>query len=267
MKNKMLTPRFIVAVLIIGGSAASLQAMIGLLEWSLIKEPIYLRRPLELIPASFGPYQIHERQQRLSSAMEDELGTTNYISWVYRDTRKQNDDPGAFVRVHIPYYTGTIDTVPHVPDRCFVAGGAARTGLTLETIDLDNPRITRTTDGEVRAMTAAGKLVALPDDQAPATVVIFTNAETNQNYGVSYLFIVNDTFTATPEGVRLKAFNLTDRYAYHCKVEVMPFGAQTPEQTRELSAEFLSYLMPEVFLCLPDWEAANAAPRTEVAGK
>ena len=261
MIKRLLTVRFIIAVLVIGGSAASMQAVIAGLKLSLIKEPIYLRRGLELLPSTVGPYVIHEKQARLPKDQETALGTHEYISWVYRDTRKEKTDPGALIRVHIPYYTGTIDTVPHVPDRCFVAGGAQPIARNIRTATLESPRMTERADGSAKAMTVTGKLVVMPDDEVPMTVVTFAHAEdASQTYCVTYFFVVNNTYTATPEGVRAKAFNLTDRFAYHCKIEVMPYGASEPDQTVELTADFLSHLLPEVFLCLPDWEAANAAP-------
>jgi len=241
--------------------AVSFQSAIAAIDGYLIKEPIHLRRGLELLPSVVGPYEIHEKQARLSKDMEDVLGTGSYISWVYRDTRKAEGEPGALVRVHVPYYTGTIDTVPHVPDRCFVAGGAQPIARQIESTTINQPRLTQTTDGDLRAMTMAGKLVKLPDDEIPMTVVTFAHPQDkSQTYCVTYFFVANNTYTATPEGVRLKALNLTDKYAYHAKVEVMPFGAKEPQQTVELTREFLSYMLPEIFLCLPDWEAANAAP-------
>jgi len=266
MIKHLMTTRFIIAALVIGGSAASMQAVIAGLKLTLIKEPIYLRRGLELLPSTVGPYVIHEKQGRLTKEIEEVLGTHEYISWVYRDTRKKEGEPGALIRVHVPYYTGTIDTVPHVPDRCFVAGGAQPFARDIETAELESVRMTERADGSIKAVTMAGKLVQMPDDQVPMTVVTFAHPEDRSNtYCVTYFFVANHTYTATPEGVRLKALNLTDKYAYHAKVEVMPYGAREPGQTVELTAEFLSYMLPEIFLCLPDWQAANAADQTEVA--
>lgn len=268
MIKRMLTTRFIIAALIIGGAAASMQAVIAAFDLALMKEPIDLRRGLEMLPSAVGPYTIHEKQPRLSSDQESALGTHEYISWIYRDTRKDENEPGALVRLHIPYYTGTIDTVPHVPDRCFVAGGAEPFARSIETVTLSSDQMTDRADGSVKATTATRKLVVLPERDVPLTVVTFAHAQDKtQTYCVTYFFVVNNTYTATPEGVRAKALNVTDRYAYHCKVEVMPYGATEPEQAAELTAEFLSYMLPEVFLCLPDWEAANAAPDAEAADK
>ena len=46
--------------------------------------------------------------------MVEELGTNLYLS---RDYERRDDR----VNVHVAYYTGLIDDVPHVPERCWAA--------------------------------------------------------------------------------------------------------------------------------------------------
>lgn len=262
----VLTPRFIAAAVILLVCAASLQAFITMTQRILIKQPIELRRDLAMLPSIIGPYEVTKKDPALSSDMEAALGTTQYISWWFRDTRVPEGQPGSVIRLHVPYYTGTIDTVPHVPDRCFVAGGATPTGTDVLNIHVASDRITRREDGQVNAVTMSGNLVTMPSDRIPITRVKFTTAGNQaQTYGVTYFFVANNAYTARPEGVRLMAFNLFDRYAYYSKVEVMPIGVEDMDEVVRLTEEFLSHVLPEIFLCLPDWEAANAAPQTASA--
>ena len=74
--------------------------------------------------------------------MLEELGTTNYISRVYRDGGADNPQ-GTQVRLHIAYYTGTPDTVPHVPERCDTAGGATAIDKTTVPLQLSGPLFTK----------------------------------------------------------------------------------------------------------------------------
>ena len=88
--------------------------------------------------------------QPLPSDIEHTLGTEKYVFRVYADTRAirpewledaESDDamkrqtaeqligvarakaPEAFINMAVTYYTGLVDTVAHIPDRCYVADG------------------------------------------------------------------------------------------------------------------------------------------------
>ncbi|MEI6474712.1 MAG: hypothetical protein WCO75_04910, partial [Planctomycetota bacterium] len=53
------------------------------------------------------------------------------------------------------------------------------------------------------------------------------------------------------------AFNLTDRFAYYCKVQLSaryPLGATPSAVVFKTNAEdFLTQLLPPLMRCLPDW--------------
>ncbi len=275
--RNVLSRRFVIAAGILLLAAGGLKAFTSSMKMVLIKEPIELRQSLARMPDRFGEggrYKLVRREPRMPKDIEDVLGTEVYISHLYRDTTKELDEPGSVIRLHIPYYTGTIDTVPHVPDRCFVAGGAEPMGKQVMPLQLQSTRIAHDQADGWQALTALGKLVPLPGGTVPTTVVHFAQpSDPSQGYTVGYFFIANHSYTPTPEGVRLKAFNLFDRYAYYCKVEMLPGSGiedaagqvrlvpnvADVDETRLIMTEFLSACLPEIMLCLPDWEAANAA--------
>ncbi len=290
MIKRLATPPFVVACLVLLGSAVSLKAVVSFNKWVLLKEEIPPRQNMDKLAVRFGPmledgrfrYERYgDDAPRLGADMEEELGTKQYLTRVYRDHSKAPDEPGSMFRLHLPYYSGTIDTVPHVPDRCWTAGGAQRTDRKMMTMQLTSDRIGTADDGRVIATTVKRKRVTLPGRQIDAAFALFEDANRpSHRYGVSYFFIANGAAVAKPEGVRIKAFNFTDRYAYYCKVEVMPGRQGTNEKgetvfvpavndlevANRLTSEFLSYALPEIMLCLPDWQEVKAGRYPVPAG-
>ncbi|MHB1157898.1 MAG: hypothetical protein ACYC26_13805 [Phycisphaerales bacterium] len=274
--NKVVTPSFIVAAMILLISLLGMSAAMRQLGLFLVKQPLPLRRSLDDLADRFGPYVLKERvngfgggARRLKPEEEDALGTKQYITWIFRDERLRENQPGSLIRLHVPYYTGTIDSVPHVPDRCVVAGGGTAAGFPQQrTVTLASDTI-HTVGKQVLADTASGS-VALPGRDIKLTIVTFAQPDDqSKTFCVAYFFVANNDYVPTPEGVRFKAFNLTDKYAYFCKIEVMPLGIGDVEATEKSVSEFLSYALPEIMLCLPDWAAAQQGrvkPRSVAAG-
>lgn len=282
MIKRLITPPFVVACLVLLVSAVSIKAVVNFNRYVLLKEQIAPRKEMRLLATRFGPMLDNGRlrferegkdERKLSADMEAELGTKRYLTRIYRDHSKPLDEPGSMFRLHLPYYTGTIDTVPHVPDRCWTAGGAQRIGRALLTMELDSDRIAVGEDGRVMATTSKRQRVTLPSDQIKATFGLFSDPRhPDHSYAVSYFFIANGSSVATPEGVRKMAFNIWDKYAYYCKVEVMPGLGQVDkdgevkfvaavdnlEKANAVTGEFLSYVLPEIMLCLPDWDEVKA---------
>jgi hypothetical protein len=87
----------------------------------------------------------------------------------------------------------------------------------------------------------------------------------NQQQTVGYFFAANGIFMGTTERVRTLVFDVRDKYAYWCKIEVLPLGITNREEAVKAIAEFLSHAMPEVMTCLPDWYEVRAGtyPPTE----
>ncbi|MBL4702290.1 MAG: exosortase/archaeosortase family protein, partial [Phycisphaeraceae bacterium] len=103
-------------------AVSGLTYIIGSTKSVLIKKPVQMRQPLIGIPQKLGNWEM-VLDERLTAAVLEELRTEFYISRQYRDVSVPLTEPGSTIRFHVAYYTGTPDTVPHVPERCFVAAG------------------------------------------------------------------------------------------------------------------------------------------------
>ena len=75
-----------------------------------------------------------------------------------------------------------------------------------------------------------------------------------------YFFIANGRVTPSPDGVRLLAFNLNDKYAYYCKIQYTMVGDRKLDQEAfvRIVTGFTDELLPELMRCLPDWSEVEA---------
>ncbi|MCC6581128.1 MAG: exosortase [Phycisphaeraceae bacterium] len=236
-------------------ACVGLQSAVGGMKAVLIKKPVPLREPLLLIPEKMGPWKMEE-DQRFSREILEELRTENYLSRTYRDTSAAQAEPGSMVRLHVAYYTGTPDTVPHVPERCYVAGGLVQVSKTTTELELQTPDM-RQTDGGYVAMShlsSQARTVRMPTNRWSATAFTFAAPQRLERASnVIYFFVANGRFLATPDLVRLQGFDLKDAYSYYCKVEVGIPGVGDREQAVRIAQRFLASVMPEIMGCLPDW--------------
>ena len=84
------------------------------------KEPVPLRSHFDSIAATLGAWDMVGESRKFSAEVIEELGTALYLDRRYVDTESPDK---RWMSVHIAYYTGMIDAVPHVPDRCTGATG------------------------------------------------------------------------------------------------------------------------------------------------
>jgi exosortase len=249
-------------------AAMGLQTVVATQQAVLIKDPVPMRYEFVQVPTTMGPWVLEHEDPPLPKDFEDELGTKQYISRVYRDMSVAENAPGAFMKLHLAYYTGMIDTVPHVPDRCYVAGGMASMGNDYVTLTLDGSTYERDEQhgGYLAPVQMAGPMsqrrsARIPTLEVPITTFPFTTSANGPRQHVHYFFAANGRYFSSPNAVRLQAFDLRDRYSYYCKIEVMPLrkgerGLQAlSDQTvsEQRASAFLSAALPEVMACLPDW--------------
>ena len=248
------------------GASVALSTVVEATETVLIKQDVPLRHELVRLPKNVGPWTFHEDQKPLDKDRQAELGTDEYITRTYRDTRLEEDDPAAYASVHIAYYTGMIDTVPHVPDRCWVAAGMQPGPSVVVDVDLQRPDAREDPAG-VRIDTelprpgggAQSGFARLPGLEVPATrFTAFAPSHPDEPLTATYFFVANGGFFATPNQVRLQGFNLRDKYSYYCKVEVMFPGLRDADLAGEKTADLLSNLLPEIMATLPDWTDVRA---------
>lgn len=250
----------VAALLLLAG--LSLNVTVQAMQLNFKKQPVDILvygKPLEQLPKSFGPWHmVAAGDQRLNEDVEHALGTSEYVFRVYLDERVlgkavieslktmdaqaqaraiwqyQNQTPAAVVHFAMTYYTGLLDTVAHVPDRCYVADG----------YEPVNPR-------EVTWKTPIGPLdlrYITFEDQSGAGKV---------SRNVAYFFQVNGKYKADPLAVRVELQNLLQRYGYYSKVELMTQRLDTA-QAEKVMEDFLNYAMPEAEKCLPDWQRVLA---------
>ena len=253
---------FVIACVLLVLGGVGLQAGANALNVYLRKEPVNLRRSLANLPATIGDWSLLS-DYRVSEAAAEELGTELYISRAYGNAT------GGLLNIHLAFYTGQIDVVPHVPDRCMVAGGLVErhpepVQYTLA-IDQEGWRADaeHEIDGEPYLISETKDwLTGVTEDvRMPAGELVLRTSEfvdpkkPEERIHAGYFFIANGRLTPNPGGVRLLAFNPSERYAYYCKVQFTARGGSDFDEQIFLSqvTDMLDELLAEVMRCLPDW--------------
>ncbi len=200
----------------------------------------------------------------LSAEVLETLGTSNYLSRTYISTTGLTTDAGdpAALELHCAYYTGTIDTVPHVPERCYVGGGMSIAGgsrvieipLELDRFPFD-PYLRGTAHEDIRrGRTSKGAYVRLPRgvETLKMNVTPFLTQDGRKVFA-GYFFLANGGMCPTADDVRLLAFQLKDSYAYYAKVQLLSVQVESFEEFARLAGAFLNEMFPEIMLRVPDW--------------
>lgn len=252
------TPGFIVALVILATVAIGLNYTVAALKLHFQKQPVSLKHPLKDIVPVFGHWVQVSRDQPLESEIEQALGTKEYVFRDYLDSSKvpaetiaqfkdltdrqraerlaeiRQSHPDAVINMAVTYYTGLVDTVPHIPDRCYVADGY-----------------------EPKERKEEGWTIA----HEPLRVS-YINFEDQTGFGkqarsVAYFFNANGDWLAGPLDVRVRLQNLSERYGYFAKVEVMT-TLPDRDQSRAVMQDFLDQALPEVKKVLPVWPVVPA---------
>lgn len=232
------SPAFLTASAVLVVALCGFRGVLHVFQWAVNKEAVPLRRSLEAIPDEVGGFRLERSLPRLTPELEAAYKTREYISRVYRDTARANAAVGATVWVHAAYFTGTPDTVIHVPEICYVAQGARGQDVGQATLEVP----------------ATG---ANPAVTVPIRVFQFVPAGGRAPERVAYFFVANGALVGMPEGVRALVFDLRDRKAYWCKVELMTDAAIPEPETRLLLSRFLAGFLPELRQCLPSRESVR----------
>jgi hypothetical protein len=250
----------VVAALLIA-SASGLNWAVAALQLKFRKLPVPTREPLIMISPKLGPWLQVNVDKQLNPDFEHELGTKDYVFRNYVDTRKltpaERDkliaaplderagmvsalvtrDPSAHVRFAVTYYTGSVDTVPHVPDRCFAADGYRPTSFSVVSWPI------------------------LPGNEATNLRLINfedpIDSRASRPCQVSYFFQVNGAYEQDPIfGVRDRLQNLFEQHAYFAKIELVT-NLPKVEGAEAIMSDFLQHAMPDVIRVLPDFEAVK----------
>jgi hypothetical protein len=212
-----------------------------------------------------------------SAEVLEVLKTENYVTRSYLKRGTGEGDVAPMVlEFHAAYYTGMIDTVPHVPERCFVGGGlqqsrASRVAeLSLPGAswarDVTAPEEFAGRSGSIYTVRLSndsaytdspGRRVRLPRDVGPGSPLRMRVSEYilpgGQRYYAGYFFIANGGTVPNANDVRTLAFNLTDDYAYYLKIQVNSGTVGSVEELVDEASGLLDELIGEIMRCVPDW--------------
>ncbi|MHC4994038.1 MAG: hypothetical protein ACYTGQ_03200 [Planctomycetota bacterium] len=241
------------AVMILGVVAIQGYTLINGLK--LVKAPAPPRRGLYLMPDTMGPYT-KASDLYMPHAMIDEMGTKRFIGWLVAGP----DRSGLVYRVNVAYYTGLPDARPHVPTRCYTAGGVSPQNPTGAEAELDASGFTTLEDGRLRRDVAGMGDVTLPS-RIPVTVADVTPANQRTSQKLVSFYIANGRYLPDAQAVLEVVTDPSPPRIYWCKVEVMPMrvdsgvsrGVTDSAQALEAVTAYLGSLLPEVVACLPEF--------------
>lgn len=289
--NVLRRPAFIIAAVVLLLAAVGLNAAVNFMQLHFKKEPAELSRPLAAISDRFGTWVQVSEDQPLDKEMQDVLGTDKYIFRDYvnesvlgssvqqtfqslideihkastpkeREEAEKNyraklnsirrDHSAAVVSLSVTYYTGMVDTVAHVPDRCVTADGyepksydIVKWPIGRDLLEKDRPA-----DGQIEV-----RYINFEDQTGTSNVP----------RSIAYFFHVNGEFNSSPLGVRQKLANLFERKAYYAKIETMTTMSDD-KKSAEVLTDFLTSAMPEIQRCMPDWDKEHGrTPKTQLA--
>ncbi len=232
------------------------------------KQPVALAKPLKTIPEQMGHWVQVSKDQPLGHDVEDALAATEYVfrDFVNEDAvpkaelapvldqSRSADDrrkalaaiqvkyPTAVINMAVTYYTGLVDTVAHIPDRCYIANGFVPS-------EYETPKWVIGTN---------------PDGSKKELEVRFINFEDQLSQhesatrSVAYFFMCNGHPESDPLGVRRSLQNLFEKHGYYAKIELMTM-VKDRAASAETMADFLTYAKPEIDNCLPNWDAVKAS--------
>jgi len=261
----------VTAAVFLGAAALALGAYIESEGIRLSKEPIYSPdgRKFSSLPTTFKGWKRVGSDEVIEGETLRELGTDNYLTREFVQSDVPEGVTPKRVSLHLAYYTGTIDTVPHVPERCLVGAGWEKTAsskLVDAALTFTNERgddvlirdsYVPSDYGTVYLMRnpTTGRRVRLPlgVENMRMTVSHFRNDSGRVNLFAGYFFVANGVLCPSANDVRANAYGLTSRYAYYAKVQFTSLDVESAEELGELAGSFLDASFHEIMRLLPDW--------------
>lgn len=275
MKASRTTIATWVAFGVLAFAAIAFGAAVSKYKLMLNKLPIQapMNRQFIALPGTTPNWQQVGQDRRESPEVEETLGTKNYVSRVYvkkgPDGKPLEGKDAGVIDFHAAYYTGMIDTVPHVSDRCFVGGGMTlASGAKDVAIPIDMERWRKVETDVPVVLTDRLFRARMPNwsDQPgtdifttfdPSKLVLhsfkFADPKGRELYS-GYFFIANGGVVAKAEDVRLLAFDLRSKYAYYAKIQFTSSSVKSQEELGEAAGSILSDMLPEIMRCIPPWQ-------------
>lgn len=183
----------------------------------------------------------------------DDRKSNWFITRIYRDNSRAQGHPMRYWRIDIYYYTGGLDTVPHVPERCFQAAGAVSLGS--KEVKFHAPNAKGLWGEEIEWMRARFEL------------------PTRGGLGLRqiseyYIFSLNGRPESKWTKVRAGLTDPRVKYCYFAKIQFGPYGPDVHDVAKfdKAAEEFISYLLPTITAAFPtpeDVKAAGAAAQKD----
>ncbi|MDB5319527.1 MAG: hypothetical protein JWN40_1158 [Phycisphaerales bacterium] len=281
-KQSLKRPGFLLVLLVLFGGAVGINAATSALKLHFRKLalPLRSREGLTALPLKMGNWICVPETRTINPDEAHELQTDQYVFRDYVDLDATTSDGkpvatreevlaldklprkefygalnqmrvknnNAVISLAVTYYTGKVDTVPHVPERCYVADGFQPSSY-----DIKDLRLGDYAPGAPRNVKA--RFIDFEDQTTRGA----------QNRCVTYFFHANGRYEQDPNQVRLRLQHLTETYAYFAKIEVMTLLPSRPgimekdplkEKDRAGASatmqKFLTAALPEVEKLLPD---------------
>ena len=257
---------FVTAVTILLVAGVSWNLAMGLLGWTMVKYPVPARgteldkQQLVNFPPRLAGYRlakdgelVFDKQTRrpifdgkpdglmvVASEELDELGTTKHkLNWYYmsifRDTSRSAGAPQAYIQLNVTYYTGLLDAVPHVADRCIASTGG---------------RVDPGRSGTISVSLPAGEV-----PEAWREITLYRTAYTSQDGNRSaqyHVFSMNGEPTAHGLTIRYGLIKPWVRYCYFAKIQLAPYRPNlSTEESDRICRNFAEAALPEVLKFLP----------------
>lgn len=265
---------YVTAMLVLIGGAVGFRSLISGLEYHMMKKPVKLRLALDGIPTHLNNWEQVGNDIAYGAAEIESLGTETVLTRVYQ---REGVEKNAIIELHVAYYTGKIDSVPHVPERCWATSGLQQT-ISPEHVNLNVGEHWERNDDllhkataqpypfiqRVHPVTGKNETVYMPVGEIKIRMTEFQNPKKPMERVVGgYFFIANGRITPSAFGVRGLAFNRTDEYAYYCKVQLNYLGLAKEDREvflefQPIATQFLNELLPELMSRLPNWPAYDA---------
>lgn len=231
-----LRPAFLICVAVLAIAASGMSIAIKSFGIYLKKEPLSLRKSLDLLDEKdLAPYRVVRKMKIDNEDVIKSLGTEDYIQWVLECADEQADSTVRKCMLFITYY-GLPDRVPHVPEDCYTGSGHQKlaSGSVMFEIDRSSGR-----------------------EKIPGRYLIFSGVNSNnwwssKKFPVLYLFNINGLYKSGREGVRtVLSRNLRGKYSYFAKIEWKFFNRSlgmvvypSKEEAITASQKLLSVILP-----------------------
>ncbi|MGE5609905.1 MAG: exosortase-associated EpsI family protein [Bacillota bacterium] len=249
---------FVVAVVLLLVAATGMRLSVKYLKLHIRKEPVPMRMKFtDAMPAIAGDWvRVADRTQspeiltelaaqdwlfcsyvnaaalnRSAKELAKQFATLSFEEQEKKLAEYQREQPTAVLSLALTYYTGKVDAVDHIPERCYLGGGFEQVG---------EPETKRWSIGDramdVRFLSFERKIANVPVRR-----------------DVAYFFQVNGSYESHSWAVRAALQNLFARYGYYAKVELAALGNDS-EASAEAMRRFLTAALPHVEKALPDWK-------------